>query len=280
MPFQEDTEVSRTRWLIGLEKEKRYNAKKEELEERIVERRCTWARLLDLLKREVTFDDSKRILDIGSEATSIFLALREGKKYAVDPLIDYLFELHPFLEEMEEYKDVNFISSPFEDVAIDEGFDIIFMLASINHVGNLKPFIDNIDKLLLPSGILIAVVECYDDRAVRNIMSFFDVYLHHPHHFVAEDIMRLFSSYRLVRREHIDEFYTDYFSEKGKPKKISRVARLAAGQWQLLGEWGKRRDIPFVFKFFLCYSLTFLIGLLRRRDYPLAKRQLFVFQKQ
>ena len=280
MTLQKDTEVTRARWLIGLEKEKGYNAKREDIEERIIDRRITWARLLNLLKGEVTFDNSKRVLDIGAEATSIFLALREGEKYAVDPLFDYLFQLHPFLKEIEEYKDVNFISRPLEDMASDKGFDIIFTLASINHIDKVKPFIDKIDELLLPSGILVAVVECYPDRVVRNIMSFFDPNLFHPHSFTAEDIMRLFSSFRLIKREQIEEIYAGCPSERRKPKmKIYRIDRIIQAHWQLLGEWGNRRNILFVFKFFLCYSLVFLIGLLRRQGYPLSKHQLFIFQK-
>ena len=281
MPFQKDGEVLRSRWLIALEKEKEYNAKKEDIEERIIDRRITWARLLDLLKSEITFDNSKRVLDIGAEATSIFLALREGEKYAVDPLFDYLFELHPSLKEIEEYRDVNFISSPLEDMAVDKGFDIIFMVAALNHIGKLKPFIDKIDKLLLPSGILIAVVECYADPVVRNIISFFDGNLYHPHHFTVEDVMRLFSNYSLIKREQIEEMYADCPSERGKPKmKLYRIDRRVARLWQLLGEWGKRRDILFTLKVYLCYSLVFLIRLLKRQGPAHENRQLFVFQKQ
>jgi SAM-dependent methyltransferase len=280
MTLQKDTDATRTRWLIGQEKEKGYNAKREDLEERIVDRRITWARLLDLLKDEVTFDNSKRILDIGAEATSIFLILREGKKYAVDPLFDYLFQMHPFLREIEEYKDVNFISSPLEDMVSDKGFDIIFTLASINHIDKVKPFISKIDELLLPSGILVAVVECYPDRITRNIMSFFDPNLFHPNHYTTEDIMRLFSSYRLIKREQIEEIYTNIPSERRKPKmKTYRIDRIIRAHWQLLGEWGNRRNILFVLKFFLAYGLVFLIGLLRRQGYPLSKHQLFIFQR-
>ena len=154
--------VSKARWLAALEKEREYNREREDIELRLGERRVIWSRLLDLLKGEITFDNSKRILDIGAEATSIFLALREGERYAVDPLFDYLFDLHPFLKEVEEYKDVNFICSPIEDMTSDKSFDIIFMLASLDNMSKVEPIIDKIYELLEPSGLLVIPYACND----------------------------------------------------------------------------------------------------------------------
>ncbi len=222
-------EVSESRWRSVLEQEKRWNRKRQDIEKRIINRRFVWAQLLDLLKDTVTFDNSKRILDIGSEATSIFLALREGKKYAVDPLFEYLFDLHPFLKEIEEYKDVNFISSPFEDMETDEAFDIIFSIATLNHIGDLKPFIDKIDELLSPSGTLVLIVECYANAAVRKTMNFFDVNAYHPHHFIDEDIIKLFSSYRLKKRAKRNEIYDNAPPEREEPKiEMHRIYRIIA----------------------------------------------------
>lgn len=276
--------VSKARWLIGLEKEKEYNKEREDIKQRLNERRVTWGKLLDLLQGEVTFDNSKRILDVGAEATSIFLALREGGKYAVDPLFDYLFARHPFLKDVKEYKDVHFISSPIEDMTPNNRFDIIFTLASLEHVGNIQPVVDNIDKLLAPSGFLIVFVECYKDMAVRNVMSFFDLYPYHPHHFVAEDIIRLFSHYNLKKRERMSGIHEDCpFRKKRAVPKIYRIDKLIAMLWRLQYEWGKRRNIYFATKLFLCLGLAFSIALLRRIEnpiYPFTEPNVFVFQKQ
>ncbi len=275
--------VSQARWLTGLEKEREYNREAEGIERRLSERRIVWSRLLYLLKGEVTFDNSKRILDIGSETTSIFLALREGEKYAVDPLFEYLFDLHPFLKEVEEYKDVHFISSPIEDMTSSKSFDIIFMLAALDHTGEIGPVVDKIDELLAPSGTLIIFVDCYKDSAVRSIMSFSDIYLYHPHHFVAEDIVRLFSSYRLKKQEQISEIYHDCpFRTQREEIKPYRIDKLIARIWRLLRLWAKTEGALFAFKLFLCYSLASLIALRRRMRepvHPFTKTQLFVFQK-
>ena len=276
--------TSNERWLVALEVEKTWNRKREDIEARISERRQTWTKLLDSLNGEITFDSSMRILDIGAETTSIFLALRDGEKYAVDPLFAYLFDLHPFLKEIEEYKDVTFINSPVETMPPDSSFDIIFSLAAFDHIGKLGHLVDKIDELLTPSGYLVIMVDCHADPIVRNIMNFFDVELYHPHHFITEDIIRLLPSYKLKNQKQIFEIYDDCPSTGQRTQlEIYRVDKLIARMWQLLGDWGKRGDILFALKFVLCYGLAFSVSLLRRKDrpiHPLKKPNLFVFQKQ
>lgn len=254
------------------------------MKRRISERRRTWANLLDLLKDVVTFDNSKRILDIGCGPTSIFLSLRKGEKYALDPTLKSLFDICPFLRGIEEYKDVNFISSPIEDVTIDKQFDLIFMINVLDHVGELKPVIDKIDELLAPFGILVLLVDCYADPVVRNIIKFFDVDLPHPHHFVAEEVIGLFPSHRLIKYgNRAFEIFPDCVSrEQGGDIPIYRVDRFIAQKVQELSELGKKGDPLFALKSFLSSGLCYFVTPLRRRERPLVglkKRRLFVFQK-
>ena len=277
--------ISRARWLAAQEQEKKGIESAEDMKEWLRVRRHTWASLLDLLKGEIAFDSSKRILDIGGGPTSIFLALREGEKYAVDPNLERLFDLHPFMREVEEYKDVNFISSPIEEAALDKQFDLIFMINVLDHVGALKAVIDKVNELLVSFGILVIIVDCYADRAVRNIMSFFDIDLPHPHHFVTGDIIRLFPDYKLKKQDNkVREIFTDCtFRGKKREIKIYRVDKFIALMTKILKEEGKGGDILFISKYILCYSLALLIASLRRQErpiYPLKKARLFVFQKQ
>ena len=277
--------VSKERWLTAQEQEKRGIESVEDVKEGIRIRRHTWGNLLDSLKGDVAFDSSRRILEIGGGATSIFLALREGEKYVVDPNAERLLKLHPFVREVEEYRDVNFISTPIEEVDFDKQFDMIFIINVLDHVGALKPVVDKIDELLAPSGILIAIVDCYADRAVRRIVSFFDVDLPHPHHFVADDIMRLFSNYKLKKQDNKVFGLINELPFKGKRAeiKIYRVDKFIDRMSQHLSNSGKKGDILFVSKYILCYSLALLIASLRRQEkpiHPLKKSRLFVFQKQ
>ena len=282
MPF---SKVPKARWLAAQEQEKKGIEDAEDMKEWLRVRRHTWRNLLELLKGEITFDSSKRTLDIGGGPTCIFLALRNGEKYAVDPNFERLFNLHPFMREIEEYKDVNFISSPMEEAALDKQFDLIFMINMLDHVNTPKSAIDKVNELLAPSGILILIVDCYADRAVRNIMGFFDIDLPHPHHFVADDIIRLFPDYKLNKQDNkVSKIFTDCtFRGKGREIPIYRVDKLIALARNLLKDEGKERDVLFISKYVLCYSLAMLTASLRRQEkpiYPLKKPRLFVFQKQ
>lgn len=277
--------VSKSRWLVAHEQEKKGLGNAEDMKEWLRVRRHTWSILLDLLKVEIAFDSSRRILDIGSGPTSIFLALKEGERCAVDPDFEFLFRLHPFMREVEQYKDVNFISNPIEEVTLDKKFDLIFMINALDHVGALKPVIDKMDELLAPSGTLVLIVDCYADRAVRDVISFFDVDLPHPHHFVAEDIIRLFLSYRLKKQDNnLSEIFLDCtFKGKKGQIQIYRVDKFIARMRQIVKSLGKEWDILFTSKYMLCYSLALLTALLRRREapiHPLKKPRLFIFQKR
>jgi hypothetical protein len=114
-------------------------------------------------------------------------------------------------------------------------------------------------------------------------MSFFDLYLYHPHHFIAEDIVRLFPNYRLKKQKDISEIYHDCPFRKRRRIKIYRLDKLVARIWQMSGEWGRGKSILFTAKLFICFSLAFSIALLRGREkpiYPFTKTWLFIFQKQ
>lgn len=142
--------VSNSRWHVAQEQETRGVENTEEIKEWIRVRRQTWTSLLDSLQGDLTPDNSKTILDIGGGPTSIFLALRKGERYLVDPNLKHLFQSQPFIREVEEYKDVHFISSPIEEAAFDRQFDLIFMINVADHVGALRPVVDKIDELLAP----------------------------------------------------------------------------------------------------------------------------------
>lgn len=277
--------VPTSRWLAAQEQEKKGIESFKDIVEWLRVRRHTWARLLDLLKDDIAFNNLKRILDVGSGPTSIFLALREGEKYAVDPNLERLFLLHPFMKDVEEYEDVNFVSKPIEEAAFDKQFDLIFMINVLDHVGELKPVVDKIDELLAPCGTLVIVVDCYADPRVKNIVSFFDVDLPHPHHFVVEDIIKLFSTYKLKKQyNNIQKIFGDCtFKGRRVEIEIHEVDKFIARMMEHIQSFGKEWDILFTLRYILCYSLALLTASLRRRErpiHPLKKPCLLVFQKQ
>ena len=278
------TEITEKRWLAAHKIESAGLESAEDITEFLHLRRYTWAKLIDLLKDEIAFDNLKRVLDIGCGPTSIFLALREAEKYVVDPTLDHLFKLHTFVREVEEYSDVNFVSSIIEETTFDRQFDLIFTINALDHVGSLKPVIDKIEELLAPSGFLVVIVDCYADRTIRNIMRFFDVDIPHPHHFIADDITTIFSTYTLKKQENniLELFQESPFKGKKKEIKIYRLDKFITLMHQVLKSMKKQKDIFFIARYMLCYSLSLLIAALTRREkpiYPLKKARLFVFHK-
>jgi SAM-dependent methyltransferase len=277
-------EVTKARWFAAQEEEKRSVESADDIKEWLRVRRHTWKALLDSLKDVAPIDSSKRILDVGCGPTSVFLSIREGDKHAVDPNLDRLFQLHPFIKDVEEYKDVRFTAKPIEETTFDKQFDLIFLINVLDHVDALKPVTDKVGELLSPTGIIVVVVDCYADGAVKKLMSFFDVDLPHPHHFIVEDIVNLFPGYELRKKDdqifHIFQGCT--FKGEKSEIEIYRVDRLLARMKQILKREGKLGNIPFMAKYTLCYTLALVIAVIRRREkpiHPLKKLRLFVFQK-
>jgi len=278
--------VTNTRWDIAQNEEKKGHViPLADMVDHLYAHKIFVVKFLAALKDDLPLSGKQRILEIGGGPTCIFLALREGEKYAFDPTYEHLFGLYPTLREIEEYKDVIFISSPIEKAELKGQFDLIFTLNSLDHVAQLKPIVDKIDELLCPSGKLVIVVDCYADSLVSKIMRFFDIDLPHPHHFIAADIAHLFSNYKLVRQDlKIFEVFDDASTQAQRTGvKIYRIDKYISKMMAHLKEWGKENDIFFILKSFICYDLTFLIAYIRRREipvYPLKKPRLFIFQKQ
>ncbi len=277
--------VTKERWTIAQEHERKGIESGDDINEWLRVRRHTWANLTDSLKDDLLIDNSTKTLEIGGGPTSIFLGLREGSKYVVDPNLDRLFKLHPFIREIEEYKDVNFISSPIEDADINQQFDVIFIINALDHLSKLGPLVDQIDGLLAPSGMLIIVVDCYADEVVRDTIQLFDVDLPHPHHFVAQDIIQMFSKYKLRKQDSKAFRLIDEIPFKGEKFDIEiyRIDKFISRMKNNPSFWGRKGDILFALKFFLCFSSAFLMALLRQKErpiHPLKKARLFIFQKE
>jgi hypothetical protein len=157
------------------------------------------------------------------------------------------------------------------------------MLASLDHCGNLKPVLDKIEQLLLPSGYLVIFADCFKDSAVKKIMSFFHLYAYHLHYFSDEDIIQLFSKYNLKKYIALDGIYDDCsFKEKLEEVKIYRVGNLLKRVWRLQDEWGQGKNILLAAKLYLCFGLAFFVASVRRKKkpiYPFTDTILLIFQK-
>lgn len=277
--------ANKARWLAAQQAEKRELGDAETIRGFIQVRRHTWSRLVDELRDVIDFSVSQRILEIGSGPTSIFLALKGGERYAVDPNFDILFSQHPFIRETQEYQGVHFINGAFEDVPTDKPFGLVFMINMLDHLGDLKPAVDKINEVLKLGGMLVIVVDCYADSWVKSIVSFFDPDPPHPHHFVSREITDMFSAYKLIKLDkNIYRIFDEVTLKEQKSEiPIFRIDKFAIKLKGILTHLGKGRDIWFVCKYILCFSLALFVATIRRVEkpiYPLKKARLFVFQKQ
>src|SRR5665648_170477 len=253
-----------TRWRIAQSFEQSGLENKDNITEWLIVRRLTWQSLLDLLDGDIPFDNSKRILDIGCGPTSIFLSLRTGQKYALDPNIEYLFKLHPFMRDVEEYKDVTFLSSSIEKISYEKQFDTVFMINMLDHVNNLESIRDKIYEILKPGGSLVIVVDCYPDILVREIIRRFDVDLPHPHHFIEQDIIQMFNTYKLQKNCSAQQVFSEA-NFKGQTSDIEfhRLDRFLKRMKEHLMIEGKG-NITFTVKYLLCYTMSLSVGIIRR----------------
>jgi SAM-dependent methyltransferase len=279
------TKADKARWLAAQEAEKKELGDAGTVRGFIQVRKHTWARLIEEMRDVIDFDIPRSVLEIGSGPTSIFLALKGGERYAVDPNFDLLFERHPFVRELPEYQGVNFINGAFEDMPADRQFDMIFMINMLDHLGDLTPTLEKINKSLKPGGMLVIVVDCYADSRVKSLISFFDPDPPHPHHFINRDIAEMFSDYKLIKLDkNIYRIFDEVTLKEEKSEiPVYRIDRFAVKLKDILRRLGKGKDVLFISRYVVCFSLALAMAAVRRAEkptYPLKKARLFVFRKE
>jgi len=272
---------TKARWVAAQREELRDLGRAEMVRRNLALRRYTWSRLLNQVSEYVNSERTRKVLEVGGGPTSFFLALTWGEKWAVDPNHDRMFELHPWLRETEEYKDVHFIASPVEETSFSNTFDTIITINCLDHVADIHAVAKRIHDLLSPAGILILVVDCYADPMVRNIIRWFDVDIPHPHHFIAEDVKRLFQQYKLLKQgNNIYSIFSEPLAEEDG-RSGSDIRYLIRLLFQHLKDEGHGNPW-FALKFMVCYGVALVLAWSRRKEqpvYPLKKPRLFVFQK-
>lgn len=274
---------SRTRWLEAQELEAAEESTGD-IREWVRVRTKTWTQLLDSLDAQGLLKKKDRVLDVGGKATTIFLALSGGHRYAVDPVYKDLLEQHPFLRELEQYQGVAFVALPVEELD-EEPFDLIFCINMLDHVRDYELVASKLVQLLSPGGVLVLIVDCYADKVVRDVIRWFDVDVPHPHHFVIEDILRVFPGLR-VRGQDMTIFRLFFsgvlFHNERSEIAIFQFGRLLERFGSLLRRYRRTGDVWFTFKFGTCYVIALLLTVLRGKErplHPLKKPRLFVFEK-
>lgn len=271
------------RWTKAQSLEKASVGTDEDVRIWIDSRRKTWADLAGIVVKYIDLNENSRILDVGCGPTSIFLGIRTGRKFAVDPDIGNILREHPFLKNLPEYADVKFVSSPIEYFT-REKFNAIFMINMLDHVDRLSAVRTKLDNLLEPGGWIVVVVDCYDETRVKRIMEVFDVDLPHPHHFGVSDVSHLFWPYDELANISVEALF-DRYTFRGEKRSIDiwRIDKLLSRMiLHTIYEGGRPQGVVFTLKYFTCYSLALLVALFGARKWPihpLKKPRLLIFKK-
>lgn len=100
------------------------------------------------------YNNSTKILQIGCGPADLINFLNFGKKYAIDPLINYYRENGLLLENSE----VNYYNRMAEEMEFEDNFfDVIICHNSIDHMQDPKKAINNMKTKLKKNGILISL---------------------------------------------------------------------------------------------------------------------------
>ena len=277
--------VTAERWAIAQNAEDRALEDAATVHEWIAIRRETWRDIMGRVGDCLGLGPHSRILEIGGGATPFFLALAEGSRTAVDTVYEHLFELHPELRELPEFRGVEFISSRLEDLPRERTFDLLILVNMLDHVQDPPSFARQLNHLLSENGRILVIIDTYADPLVRDLIRDFDVDIPHPHHFLHEDVLALFPGHGLVF--HDPRIWTFYFASPACSKAAShiplfRVDQLLRRMRLNIREWKREGDLRYTAKFFFIYGLTLLLSLLRRKDppaHPLKKQRLYLFQR-
>lgn len=158
-----------------------------------------------------------KLLDIGSGTGEFLLTAKNNNwnVFGVEPSEDArTLSAKKGIPVVQELSEIN-----------ETGFDIITLWHVLEHVPNLENYIQEISKLLKPSGTLLIAVpnfNSYDARYYKEFWAAYDV-PRHIWHFSKKGIKRLFSKHHFTLIETkpmwFDSFYVSLLSEKYKTGK-------------------------------------------------------------
>ena len=147
-----------------------------------------------------------RALDLGCGGSGILLALEEGERVGVDPLMERYLEKFPHLRER---TDIQWVEGAAEEVELDGLFDVVFAINSFDHVYDPALVADRIARLLRPGGHCVMTMNCHNTQFFRGYYSklYRVIDHHHPYQFTPADVTALFSRLTPVDVRPVDALF-------------------------------------------------------------------------
>jgi SAM-dependent methyltransferase len=148
---------------------------------------------------------STRVLDMGCGASGILLALDQGIRTGIDPLMDHYRRIYPFLDGYP----IMWQARTAEAYQPKERFDVVFSINSLDHMQDPRAAADSIVALLAPGGCVVLLVNAHRSRRVRGYFAWCYPFVDppHPHQFHEDDVPRLFPSLNEIHREDVDHHW-------------------------------------------------------------------------
>lgn len=171
--------------------------------------------------------DSRTVLDIGAGTGDFLKTCKENKwtTFGVEPSID--------ARNIAKVKKIDLVEN-LESLG-DKKFDIITLWHVLEHIPNLKQYINKIKELLKPNGYLIIAVPNYksfDAKYYKEFWAAYDV-PRHVWHFSKTSIKKIFKEFKMevikILPMKFDSYYVSLLSEKYKKGKMNYLNAIYIG---------------------------------------------------
>ncbi len=139
-----------------------------------------WQNLLTQIG--VSPQKEEHILDAGCGPAGIFMAFKNQKVDAVDPLLDQYEEKLAHFDK-NQYPNVRFFSQPLEKFQNPEPYDTVFCLNAINHVSDLDLCFDKLVSHTKVGGKLVVSIDAHNWSFFRHLFRAVPGDILHPHQY-------------------------------------------------------------------------------------------------
>jgi len=191
---------------------KNYLAKKD-VNEYLKYKIIYWNKVLESISSKVKLNQNDYILDAGCGPAGIFIALKDQKVVAFDPLLDtYNQTLEHFKFEM--YPSVKFKTDTLESFKSEDQFDIVFCMNAINHVSELEKSFLTLSQLTKPGGIIVVSIDAHNRKFFKHLFRLQPADILHPHQYDLEEYKKMLTSLNceiiltsLIKKEYLFNHY-------------------------------------------------------------------------
>jgi 2-polyprenyl-6-hydroxyphenyl methylase/3-demethylubiquinone-9 3-methyltransferase len=159
-------------------------------------KRTYWQGFLEKIQEHVPLPRDAKIPDAGCGPAGIFMLFPAHAVTAVDPLLEAYEQDLPHFQKA-WYPNVRFITSPLEDFAPQESFDLIFCTNAINHVRDIHLALARLAAAAKPGATVIISIDAHKHRWLVPLFELIPGDILHPHQYSLKEYLALFERHGL-----------------------------------------------------------------------------------